>query len=510
MTSATPTSTTHARGLADERDAPAQPPDPAPDPAPDPSPDPWPDVLLPDGLRGRSDWVPLRIVTLLRWVAIAGQTAAVVAASRLLGLDIATGPASVAIGSAVLVNLFATFLAPRGRRLAEREVAALLAFDIVQLAVLLALTGGLSNPFAMLILGPVTVAATVLPERRSLALGALTVALITAMGPLHLPLGTPAGPLELPRLFLVGVWLALVIGVVFLGRYAQRVTAEVAAMGEALAATRMALSREQRLTDLGGVVAAAAHELGTPLATIKVASSELALELGAPEYRDRPDLREDARLIGREVDRCRDTLRAMGQAGRRDPFLDRVPAEALLREAAGPHTARGKVVEVRVAEGPRSGPQPAMPRRPEIVHGLRNLVQNAVDFAAFRVVLRLDWTEESLTIRINDDGPGFAASDLGRIGDPFLRRRPAGADPFRSRPAGGTDAPRGASDATARPGYGGMGLGLFIAKTLLERTGARLAFANAPEGGAVVAVRWPRAALAEGAGTTLPPGADEG
>jgi two-component system sensor histidine kinase RegB len=441
--------------------------------------DPDPFAFRPDALEAaRRDWVPLRTLTVLRWLAVAGQVAALVVATRILHLDIATGPASLAIGASVLVNLIATLTAPRTRRLSEREATLVLTFDIVQLGLLLALTGGLHNPFAVLLLAPVTIAASVLHPRSTLVLGGLTLAVITAIGPWSVPVLTPGGePLRMPDLVLWGFWVALAIGVGFLGLYARSVSAETAAMGDALAATQLALGRTQRLSDLGGVVAAAAHEMGTPLATIKLISSEMIEELeGRPEL---AHLLEDARLLRAQADRCRDILRAMGQEAKRDSYLDRAPFEAVLREAAEPHLDRGKAVEVLLAPGR----QPQVPRRPEIVHGLRNLVQNAVDFAAARVEIRLDWTPEQLSVRIHDDGPGFAPAVLERIGDPFMRGRP-------SRGGGG---PRDGDPA--RPGYEGMGLGLFIAKTLLERTGARLTFANDQDGGAAVVVAWPRRAL---------------
>jgi two-component system sensor histidine kinase RegB len=255
----------------------------------------------------------------------------------------------------------------------------------------------------------------------------------------------------------------------------------------------MALAREQKLTDLGGVVAAAAHELGTPLATIKLVSAELMHELA-----DRPELLEDARLIRDQADRCRDILRDMGRAGKDDLHLRQAPLSAALREAAEPHVARGKRVEFAFApiEG---GPdrQPTILRRPEIIHGLRNLVQNAVDFARSTVWIEGEWTDRTVTVRIIDDGDGFPLHAIGRIGDPFVRFRRPDAD-----------------TATRRPGYEGMGLGLFIAKTLLERSGAALTFANAtdpflvPEDrpercGAVVEAVWAMADLVVPAGAAL-------
>ena len=356
-----------------------------------------------------------------------------------------------------------------------------LLFDTTQIAALLCLTGGLNNPFALLILAPATIAATALQTRATVFLGAMTIVLITVVAFFHRPLVMKSGAvIEVPPIFEFGFWAAIVIGVVFQGLYARRVASEIHSMGDALLATQMALAREQKLTDLGGVVAAAAHELGTPLATIKLVSAELADEL------DDEALRADAELIRDQADRCRDILRSMGRAGKDDLHLHRAPLSAVVREAAEPHAARGKALHI--AERAGDGPQPSIRRQPEIIHGLRNLVQNAVDFAKGNVWIDIGWTADRIRIRIVDDGAGFPSHLIGRIGDPFMRRR------------------RGQAELRQRPEYEGMGLGLFIAKTLLERTGAELSFANArdpflsaeeqPErSGAIVEVIWPRARI---------------
>ncbi|MEM9756422.1 MAG: ActS/PrrB/RegB family redox-sensitive histidine kinase, partial [Pseudomonadota bacterium] len=402
----------------------------------------------------------------------------------------------LAIGASVVSNLVAMAVFPETQRLSDRDAMLTLLFDLMQLSCLLFLTGGLNNPFALLILAPVTISATALTLRSTLLLGLTAIALVTALGRYHLPLTMGDGTeIALPELFLAGFWCAIVIGIVFLAAYARRVAQESHSMSQALAATQMALAREQKLTDLGGVVAAAAHELGTPLATIKLVSTELVDEL-----EDRADLREDAALIRDQADRCRDILRSMGRAGKDDLHLRTAPLSAVLREAAEPHAARG--IDIVFDCGPADGAaaaQPVVRRMPEVIHGLRNLVQNAVDFAEQRVWVEAEWSRDTVRVRISDDGPGFPSDLLGRLGDPFLRRRPAA-------PSGGA----------ARAGYDGMGLGLFIAKTLLERSGARLEFRNATDPflaedeypdqrGAVVEVIWPKDRIALLAGEVTRP-----
>ena len=418
--------------------------------------------------RERSSWVRLRTLVILRWIAILGQITALIVSVRTLGLDIEVGLAAMAIGASIIANLFSTFLYPETKRLSELEAMLMLLFDLLQLCLLLYLTGGLNNPFALLVLAPVTIAATFLRLRDTAILGAITILILTALAAWHMPLRTIAGDiLQMPDLFRFGFWVALVIGVVFLGAYARLITSEIHEMSDALLATQMALAREQKLTDLGGVVAAAAHELGTPLATIKLVSGELLDELG-----DDPDLADDVRLIGEQANRCTAILRSMGRAGKDDLHMRRVPLEGLLQEAAEPHLMRGKLLEFVISdETEMPARQPIIERRPEIVHGLRNLVQNAVDFSLDKVLIESTWTDKTVSVRISDDGPGYPSAILARIGDPFMRRR----------------------EDTSRPGYEGMGLGLFIAKTLLERSGARLDFANGGAlGGALIAVTWNR------------------
>ncbi len=420
----------------------------------------------------RSNWVRLQTLVVLRWYAIAGQSVAIIVAVQIYHIALETGWIALVIGCSVLANIIFGFLYPRNRRLSEREAFFILLFDISQLAVLLYLTGGLNNPFAMLILAPVTIAATVLHVRSTVILGGLAIILNTILAQVYIPLVTASGvALDLPMLFQFGFWLALNIGMVFLAIYARQVTVEMHVMSDALLATQLALSRAQKLSDLGGVVAATAHELGTPLATIKLVSSELMQDLV-----DKPDALEDVALIRQETDRCRDILRSMGSAGKNDQHLKRAPIETVVHEAAEPHLNRGKSVLFDVApEGDDIVPQPIIMRSPEIVHGLRNLIQNAVDFARDRVEVDITWTKDTVTVQIADDGPGFPVHILGRIGDPFVHNRPF-------------------SEQHRRPGYHGMGLGLFIAKTLLERSGAKLHFANGRHFGktssAIVTVSW--------------------
>jgi two-component system, sensor histidine kinase RegB len=434
----------------------------------------------------QGQWVWLDTLTRVRWIAAVGQCAALLLAWAVLDLRFPLALCLLVVAISAAANLANRLVFPRSRRLTELEVFLTLLFDTAQLSLLLFLTGGLHNPFALLLLAPVAVGASTLGVRGALALGAAGLGLASLLAVVHRPLILPDGtPFLLPGLFLLGFWTAIMVGIVFVGLYSHFVTRERHELAEALLATQMALAREQKLTDLGGVVAAAAHELGTPLATIKLVSTEMIDALAGHPDLD-PELAEDAMLIRDQADRCRAILRSMGKAGKEDLLLARAPLETLLAEAAAPHASRGRQIDIVLplaSDGaPEAGRMPQIERRPEIIHGLRNLIQNAVDFASHRVRIEADWSEARIEVRVRDDGPGYPAHLLSRLGEPFLRDRRA-------------------PQVEGRRGYEGMGLGLFIAQTLLERTGARVVFANvaasaALPAGAEARVTWPRAAIA--------------
>jgi two-component system sensor histidine kinase RegB len=243
-------------------------------------------------------------------------------------------------------------------------------------------------------------------------------------------------------------------------------------IADALAATELALSRREQLSALDGLAAAAAHELGTPLSTIALAAKEMRAEAEPGS-----DLADDVELIIAQAARCRAILaklRNLGSDGR-DPFAA-VPLTDLLAEVANPHQGHGKAILFYTDSS--SGPAPVFTRSVGLLYGLGNLIENASDFARETVRIESSWDEDTVSVVITDDGVGFAPELITRLGEPYLTTRPR--DPH------GPDA--------GHPG--GLGLGVFIAKTLLERTGARLAFGNAgSSGGAQVRIVWPRSAV---------------
>lgn len=422
----------------------------------------------------------LRLDTLvrLRWLAIAGQSAAVAGVRFGLGFPLPFTLCFLVIAASVWVNLILRIRYPASHRLSDNAATALLAFDILQLAALLYLTGGLENPFALLFLAPVLISATALTPERTLGLGLLAISCATFLVLTHRPLPWfPGQELTLPFLYVSGIWTAILLGTVFTGIYAWRVAEEARQLAQALAATELVLAREQHLTQLDGLAAAAAHELGTPLATIALVAKEL--DHAMPQD---GAVKDDLRLLREQVERCRTILTKLTSMGQDQAgFLERVLLSHLVEEIVAPQRALGFPVRV-IARG--EGPEPMGWRNPGVIYGLSNILDNATDFAASQVTIEASWSAQEVFIAIRDDGPGYAPDILLRVGEPYVTTRSASTRAAREEEGGS-----------------GLGLGLFIAKTLIERSGAQLTLTNAapPETGAIARIIWPRHAFERGA-----------
>jgi two-component system sensor histidine kinase RegB len=407
--------------------------------------------------------VRVRTLLYIRWFAIVGQAVALLVVHEFLDLKLPLADCLALLVASILVNLYLLLTRSSSAWLPEHEAAFSLGYDAVQLSALLFLTGGLQNPFSLLVLAPVTVSATILSLRSTILLALFVALAISVLALFHEPLPWTRPGFALPSLYLWGLWSALTFATGFIAIYVSRVAAEARSMEAALTETRIALAREQRLSALGSLAAAVAHELGSPLGTIAVVAREL--ELDVPP--DSP-LRPDIELLASETMRCRDILAQLSQAREDEdagsPFQT-PPLSALVEEVIGQHDAA--LVPVELVRQPEGGTaEPKVARQPEMLHGLANLIQNAVQFARTRVVVTIAWSSREVSITVEDDGPGFSAAVLARLGEPYISSRTGSA--------------------------GHMGLGVFIAQTLLSRIGARIAFGNAGDGGARVVIGWRR------------------
>ncbi|RUO98384.1 ActS/PrrB/RegB family redox-sensitive histidine kinase [Hyphomicrobium sp.] len=428
----------------------------------------------------------LRLVTSvrLRWVAVLGQLAAIAAVTLLYGFPLNIGSCLMLIALSAWLNVFLSIRYPARYRLTTRFAFVLLAYDVLQLAALLYLTGGIQNPFAILMVAPITVASATLPPRYTVFLGSMVIVAGLVLIDHHHPLPWYNGTrFDLPRDYKIGALIALISSMAFMAFFTWRLNKESRQMSAALAATDMVLASEQRLHALDGLAAAAAHELGTPLSTIVLVSKELEYELGSDSR-----YREDLQLLHSQARRCREILQKLTRKpDEQDPMHASLSVVELLEEASAVHRAAGKRIIISASPLPGLDDEvriePVAHRRPGVIYGLGNLIENAVSFAQSEVQLSARWNGSHVFFTITDDGPGFAPEMMDSIGEPYITSR--------------------RYEENGEQGHSGLGLGLFIAKTLLERSGATVTFSNLtpPRRGANVQISWPRTAF------ELPPGA---
>src|SRR5277367_485817 len=391
-------------------------------------------------LRHPRRYIRLDTILRLRWLAVLGQLVTIFIVVQGLEFDVPVIPCVTVVGLSALLNLALQIAFNPMQRLEPVYAAALLALNIVELAGLLFFTGGLENPFSFLFLAPVLISATALPIRLTIALGVLAVACASVLVFLHWPLPWDGDePLELPPYYLLGVWLSILVAIGVTSLYAFQVTEESRKLSDALAATELVLAREQHLTQLDGLAAAAAHELGTPLSTIFLISRELEKSVQDGQ------LAGDLKTLREQAQRCRDILAKITQLSATGAPFDRMKLSTLIEETVAPHRDFGVAIKVRIAVA--GAPEPVGTRNPAVLYGVGNILENAVDFARTTVEVNAWWNTDRVEIVISDDGPGIAPDMLKRIGEPYLSRK------------------RSADEVPSE--HSGLGLGIFIARTLL-------------------------------------------
>jgi len=405
-------------------------------------------------------------LTSLRWMAVAGQLASLVLVHFILKIDLPLLACFTVIAMSVALNLAIAIWAPLDRRVSNSEAGAQLFFDVAALSALLYLTGGMLNPFALLLLAPVVVSAKTLDLGVFVCMAAAVAILSLVLLFFHLPLPWFSGEtITLPKMYQYGAWLALQVGMLFTSTYTWRATAQTKRITQALAATDAILAHEKKLSALGGLAAAAAHKLGTPLSTIQVVAKEIA-NAANPDS----ELAEDAKLLLSQADHCREILQELAARGDKgDAIHDHITLTALIQEITEPFVGFDVEIITQIIH-PETGEElPTLTRRPEFVYGLTNIVENAVDFAKSEVNVVGTWNDKTISIEVVDDGPGFTPSVLAKVGEPYISHRPD-------------------KQHTA----GGMGLGVFIATTLFERAGGNIDFSNRKNtSGARVQMCWP-------------------
>lgn len=425
----------------------------------------WDEAVL------RQGRLRIRTIVLLRWVMLSAESLLLAVGAVLLNVPAPYAVCFALVGLSAWINLLVAVATPGQRLLSPGEATVQLGFDVVRVSALVFLTGGILNPFAVMMIPPVALAAATLPLSSIVCLGSAAILLAGALVFVGLPLPGAEGAFLSPPLgYRGGAFAAFAVGLVVTASFVREAAQETARRALALDVTQAVLARERRVSALGSLAASAAHELGTPLATIAIVAKEMVREATSKQ------VREDAELLMAQAQRCRDILARLTQSPNpADEVHDRMSLLQLLQEVIEPHRDVKGVRLEAIVTGPPGVSKPGLRRIPEVCHAISSFVENAVDFAASEVLVTARFDAETITVEVRDDGPGFDPEILPRLGEPYVTSRP-GAE-------------------GSRTGHVGMGLGFFISKTLLERTGAVVTFQNGRPKGAVVSVRWPRARI---------------
>lgn len=402
----------------------------------------------------------------LRWIAVLGQTITCLVVDNLFGFQLPWLEILLTILALIISNLF---LYPRysvNSRLSETSTTFVIAGDILQLALLIFFTGGLSNPFVVLFITPIAITVTSLPIRSTSILIILTIIFITILGFFNYPLENDLTNLFVPPIFILGMWVSLFVTILFLSFYAGGLTDESRKISAALKVAENLLVREKNLSSLDGLAAAAAHHLGTPLGTISLIANELKNDDGVNE-----SAKKDLMILSQEVDKCKKILGSLGEKpSSDDDLITKIELQALLEELCELIKIKEIKFSINFNEGDLGIKEILLTRRSELLLGLANIIENAADFAKSTVELNVSKKDKFINLEINDDGKGFSSSILSRIGDPYVSSR--------SKSSNTGD---------------GLGLGFFISKTLLERLNITLQAYNKvyPDHGAIVLIRIP-------------------
>ena len=398
----------------------------------------------------------------LRWIAIIGQIIAINFVYFFLKLDLPIFETHIIILIGFTTNIILQFRI-NTNQLKDLNSALFLIYDLLQLSILLYLTGGIFNPFSLLIIVPTIVSSTFLSMGTTIILGTLTITSLFFLKENHMLLpGLDLYNFNFPEYYVAGALVSIIIGLVFLSYFGIKFSGETKKRSGALDKLQQVMAKEYELDSLGGLAAATAHSLGTPLATISVVAKELKKEIG-----DRSKHSKDLDLLISQAKRCSEILKQISKKEiSDDQFINLIKIEDLLEEII---ISFEETSDKRITLSENNDKNKInIKRSPEIVYGLRNFIGNAIKFADKEVIIKVISNDKTLTLIINDDGPGYAEDIVKLIGEPYLK-----------------------SKSKKISGKAGLGLGIFLGKTLLERKKARLTFSNNENlKGASVKITW--------------------
>ena len=403
-----------------------------------------------------------KTLVFLRWIAIFGQIFSVNLVYFFLDLNFPVLLCHIIIIIGLFTNIYLQF-GLKATLLKDFYSSSFLMYDIIQLSILLFLTGGIFNPFAILLIVPTIVSSTFLSVGSTIILGTSTILILFVLTFFHMPLpGMEEYVLSFPNYYVTGILISLIIGLIFLSYFGIRFAGETKKRSDALNKLQQILAKEYELESLGGQAAAAAHSLGTPLATISVVSKELRKEVG-----NNSKLTKDIDLLISQTRRCSEILKKISQKKIiSDEFLSSMSFEDLMEDIVKSFKESSeKNIKINTEKDTN---KIDIKRNPELVYGLRNFIGNAVKFAKNNILISIISDNINLYIQIEDDGPGFPEDIIEALGEPYIK-----------------------SKSITSKDNAGLGLGTFLGKTLLERQSAVILFENNSSlKGAKVKIKW--------------------
>ena len=399
-------------------------------------------------------------LTILRYIAIIGQILAISIVFYYLNLPFPIIESYLIISLGLATNLYLQF-GIKINQLKDFYAAPFLLIDLLQLSALLYLTGGIFNPFSFLLVIPAIVSSTFLSMGTTIILGLITSFLLFILSFNYLPL-PGVDFMSFPEIYKIGILVSILIGLIFLSYFGIRFAGEKKKTEEAFKKLQEVIYKEYELESLGGQAAAAAHSLGTPLATISVVAKELKKEIG-----DNTELSKDIDLLISQSKRCSEILKRISKKQiEEDKFFSSTKLENLLEEIINSFRETSSKEIILVSDNDRN--KIDIQRSAEMIYGLRNFIGNAIKFSKSRVNIFLISDDKEIKIVVNDDGPGFPKDIIEKLGEPYIKSR-----------------------SLELNSNSGLGLGTFLGKTLLERQNARLLFKDDKNlGGASVVISW--------------------
>ena len=401
----------------------------------------------------------------VRWIALLGQMLTITLVHFILQFPLPLIACFIVVSASAIVGIGQSIYTRLHKKMSRQIVFALLSFDTFQLGILIFLTGGIVNPFAIMLLAPVTVSATVLPRKNTMMLAGLVVMMSTLLAFYHNPLPWGDAAFIIPDLYVGGLWTALVLTTLFVAAYTGIIARNSRELVRGLTEARLTMAREQQMVALGSLATSAAHKLGSPLNTITL----IAHDLGQIDQKtDLKTLREDIDALKAETERCRLILAELNEDAIKlgQEIDDPIPVKAMMEGLFNERFEDSRSIITVILDHNDDDDELLVIRRPELLHPVETIVDNAVQFADSKVDVIIRYDEQFLSLTIEDDGPGFQSSVLSQLGDPYNSSR-AGKD-------------------------GHMGLGIFIATTMVEQTGGKVVINNLQRGGASVNITYPR------------------